>query len=50
MLKQVWLDVSARSIARRHGIESVVVAARNGGLPKRYTNGGIANSNFRNSN
>ena len=28
---------SARSIARRHEIDSVVVAARNGGLPERYT-------------
>jgi hypothetical protein len=26
----------ARSIARRHGMESVIVAARNGDLPKRY--------------
>jgi len=26
---------SARSIARRHEMESVIVAARNGGLPKR---------------
>jgi hypothetical protein len=27
--------LSARSIARRHRMESIVVAARNGGLPKR---------------
>jgi len=26
---------SARSIARRHGMRSAIVAARNGGLPKR---------------
>ena len=32
---QIGYMESARSIARRHEMDSVVVAARNGGLPKR---------------